>query len=83
MITYSRIRLSHYFTNNNMIKTFCDACGKEIKKGDEVASINSIEKNYSFNRKTTTNVESIQVSRLACGDCFKKIKKIFEDAKKV
>ena len=83
MISYSRIRLNHYSTNNKiMIKSFCDACGAEIKKGDEFAQVQSIEKQYTFNKKTTTGVETIQVSRLACGDCFKKIKKIFEDAKK-
>jgi len=64
------------------IRTFCDACEKEIKKGDEFAQVQSIEKQYTFNRKNTTGVETQQVSRLACGDCFKKIKKVFEDAKK-
>ena len=65
------------------IKTFCDKCEKEIKKGDEVASIVSIEKQYTFNKKGTTGAQPIQVTRLACGECFKKIKKIFEDGKKV
>jgi len=67
-----------------MIKTFCDACGVEIKKGDEVASINSIEQQHILSAGSGSPLsQTMQVSRLACGKCFKKIKKIFEDDKKV
>jgi len=65
-----------------MIKTFCDACGKEIVKGDEFAQVNSIEKEYRFNKKTATGIDTKQVNRLACGECFIKIKKVFEDGQR-
>jgi len=61
------------------IKTFCDKCGIEIKQGDEVASIVSIENQYTLK---DTKGEPIRKTRLACGKCFKLIKKIFEDGKK-
>ena len=64
------------------IRTFCDACNKEIKKGDEFANIQSIEKQYKFNKKGTSDVNTVQVSRLACGECFKQIKKVFDDGQK-
>ena len=57
-----------------MIKTFCDSCGKEILKGDEVASITSIENQYTM--ESNPQKQPIQTTRLACDDCFKKIKKI-------
>ena len=62
-----------------MIKTFCDVCGKEIKKGDELASITSIEKQYTLKN---TQSQPVQVTRLVCDKCFEPIKKIFKDAKK-
>ena len=62
-----------------MIKTFCDVCGKEIKKGDEVASVTSIEKQYTLKN---SQVQPMSVTRLVCGKCFVPIKKIFENAKK-
>ena len=79
MISYSGIRLNHYFM---AIKTFCDRCGKEIKQGDEVASIVSVEKQYILQKKGNPVPQAMSVTRLACGECFKKIKKIFEDGKK-
>ena len=62
-----------------MIKTFCDSCGKEILKGDEMASITSIENQYTL--ESNPQKQATQVIRLACGDCFKKIKKILYDKK--
>ena len=60
-----------------MIKTFCDSCGKEIGKGEEVASITSIENQYTM--ESNPQKQAMQITRLACGDCFKKIKKILYD----
>lgn len=82
MILCLRIRLNHYFM---AVRTYCDACEVEIKKGDDVASIMSIEKQYTLNSTEAQGQEGqvVQITRLACGKCFKKIKKIFEDAKKV
>ena len=61
------------------VKTFCDKCGIEIKQGDEVASITSIEKQYTVK---DTQGQPRSITRLVCGKCFKPIKKIFENAKK-
>jgi len=67
-----------------MIKTFCDVCGKEIKKGDELASITSIDKQsiLSADRGKISMPQATSVTRLVCGECFVPIKKIFENAKK-
>jgi len=62
------------------VRTFCDKCNAEIKKGDEVASIVSIEKAFTLE---DTKGQVVQKTRLACGKCFKLILKIFENAKKV
>ena len=63
-----------------MIKTFCDSCGKEIVKGEEVASITSIENTFfPTPNSATSKAQPVQITRLACGDCFKKIKKILYD----
>ena len=61
-----------------MIKTFCDVCGKEIKKGDELASITSIDKQSILSNESQVT----SVTRLVCGKCFMPIKKIFANAKK-
>ena len=67
-----------------MIKTFCDACGKEIKKGDEAASIVSVEKQHVLpstmgaDKNSVSTLQPVQVTRLACGKCFGKVKKIFK-----
>ena len=79
MIGFLRTKYNLFFINKIMaIKTFCDKCGIEIKKGDEVASIVSIEKQYTLK---DTQGQAMSITRLACGKCFEPIKKIFEDAK--
>ena len=65
-----------------MVKSFCDVCNKEIKKGEDFATITSYEKKYIFNKKTATGIESIQLTRLSCGECFIKNKKVFEDGQR-
>ena len=66
-----------------MVKSYCDSCGIEIKKGDEFATVMSFEKQHILSKKGNPVPQAMQVTRLACGECFKKIKKIFEDGKKV
>ena len=57
------------------VKTFCDKCNIEIKQGDDVASIFSVEKQFTIK---DTKGQVVQKTRLACGKCFKLILKIFE-----
>ena len=44
-----------------MIKTFCDSCGNEILKGEEVASITSIENQYTM--ESNPQKQAMQITR--------------------
>ena len=63
------------------VKTFCDLCDVEIKAGDDVSSTTWIENRYTLDKTTATAPQPMPVTKITCGKCFVKIKKIF-DAKK-
>lgn len=63
------------------VKTFCDICNKEVRQGDEVSSTTWIENRYTVDSTTNTTPRPVQITKITCGNCFKKIKKIFDDKK--
>ena len=64
------------------VKTFCDICDIEVKAGDEVSSTTWIENRYTIDNKTNTAPQQMTITKITCGKCFVKIKKIFKDAEK-
>lgn len=56
-----------------MKKTFCDACGKEIKEKDIIALVKFVRKQQKFNRSifdTGSVPDSMEVCKECCG-CYK------------